>query len=380
MAAQRSGPLSGVRVIEVAGIGPGPFAGMMLADAGAEVIRVDRPGAPAQDPRTDILARSRRSIVLNLQNPHGVEVLLRLVESADVLFEGFRPGVAERLGFGPAVCLARNPRLVYGRMTGWGQDGPLAPRAGHDINYIALTGALHAIGPADQPPPPPLNVVGDFGGGGMLLAFGIVCALLAARESGEGQVVDAAMVDGVAAQIAMHRGMLAAGRWQDEREANLLDGAAPFYRCYRCADGRYLAVGAIEPKFYAELLDKLGIDEPPSTQHDTSRWPALRRTMAEVIATRTRDEWMAVFEGSDACVAPVLSLGEAPHHPHNRARGAYLELDGVVHPVPAPRFSATPAAPPRPAATPGADTDAILAELGYSPDEVASLRESGAAS
>lgn len=373
------GPLAGVRIVEFAGIGPGPFAGMLLADAGADVVRVDRvAGVGPVDASTDTLARSRRSVAVDLKHPDGVEVALRLAGAADALIEGFRPGVAERLGIGPAECLARNPRLVYGRMTGWGQEGPWAPLAGHDLTYIALAGALHPVGAADAPPPPPLNYVADFGGGGMLLAFGVVAALLAARESGRGQVVDAAMVDGAAAQTAMFHGLLASGLWRDEREANLLDGAAPFYRCYACADGAFVAVGALEGEFYARLLDGLGLDPDEWPQHDESRWPEQRSRLADVFATRTRDEWMEILGGTDACVAPVLSLTEAPSHDHHEARGTFVEHAGLVQPAPAPRFSETPSAISRPPAVPGAHTADVLAEVGFDDDAISRLRAAGA--
>ncbi|HKF74679.1 MAG TPA: CaiB/BaiF CoA-transferase family protein [Candidatus Dormibacteraeota bacterium] len=378
------GPLSDVRVVEVAGIGPGPFAGMMLADAGAEVIRVDRVAAapgPAGPSAFDVVGRGRRSIAVDLKLPEGVEVVLRLAERSDVLFEGFRPGVAERLGIGPDVCLVRNPALVYGRMTGWGQDGPLARAAGHDIAYIALAGALHLVGRSEEPPLPPVNVVGDYGGGGMLLAFGIVCALLEARRTGRGQVVDAAVVDGTALLTALFHGLRASGRWTDAREANLLDGGAPFYRSYECADGRYIAVGALEPKFSAELLSRLGIgpdDDLRYRLYDPGAWPELRSRLADLFRTRTRDEWSALLEGTDACAAPVLSLGEAPAHPHNVARGAFTEVAGLVQPAPAPRFSATPGGVSGPAPEPGHDTGAILDELGYGGSEIEALRAAGA--
>lgn len=373
------GPLHGVRIVEIAGIGPGPFAAMMLADAGAEVVRVDRAShvGAVDGPSQDILARGRRSIGVDLKSPDGVEVVLRLVTEADALLEGFRPGVAERLGIGPDVCLERNPGLVYGRMTGWGQQGPWAPTAGHDIDYIALAGALHPVGPAADPPPPPLNYVGDFGGGGLLLAFGITCALLESRASGQGQVVDAAMIDGAAAQTAMFHGLAAAGLWRDEREANLLDGAAPFYRTYTCADGRFIAVGALEPQFYAELLDRLDLDPRAWPQHDQAQWPAQRERLAQLFATRTRDEWMARFEGSDACVAPVLSLTEAPAHPHHRARGTFVHEAALTQPAPAPRFSRTPTHVPGPPSQPGSHTDDVLADAGFGPDEIARLRQAG---
>ena len=380
-----SGPLAGLRVVEVAGIGPGPFAGMLLADAGADVVRVDRvddgPRVAGTGP-LDVVGRGRRSIAVDLKRPEGVEVVLRLAEWAEVLFEGFRPGVAERLGIGPERCRARNPALVYGRMTGWGQDGPLAHAAGHDIAYIALAGMLHMVGRPDEPPPPPVNVVGDYGGGGMLLAFGVVCALLEARRTGRGQVVDAAIVDGTALLTALFHGLRAGGRWNDARSANLLDGGAPFYGAYECADGRYVAVGALEPKFSAELLNRMDVgpeDQLRRRLYDPAAWPELRERMAELFRTRTRDEWTALLEGTDACVAPVLTLGEAPAHPHNRARGTFTEVAGLVQPAPAPRFSATPAAVPRPAPEPGADTDEVLVdECGYGEAEVAALRAAGA--
>jgi alpha-methylacyl-CoA racemase len=376
-----AGPLTGVRVVEIAGIGPGPFAGMMLADAGADVIRVDRAQAAVQganlESQRDVLARGRRSLAVDLKRAEGRDLVLRLVEGADALIEGFRPGVAERLGVGPDACLARNPRLVYGRMTGWGQDGPWAQMAGHDLDYIALAGALHPMGTPGKPPPVPLNLVGDFGGGGMLLAFGVVSALLEARASGRGQVVDAAMVDGTATLTAMFHGMLAMGLWSDERGANLLDGGAPFYRTYRCADGRYVAVGALEPQFYAALLVGLGLNPEDWPQHDQERWPAQAEGFAARFAERTRDEWAEVFAGTDACVAPVLTLTEAPEHEHLAARGTFTELAGVRQPAPAPRFSRTPSSLERPPAAPGTDTDAILAELGCDPNTIAGLRAEG---
>jgi len=373
-----TGPLAWVKVVELAGIGPGPFAGMLLADAGADVVRVDRagPSSPAGaglQPSRDVLARGRRSVGVNLKDPRGVEVVLGLAEAADVLLEGFRPGVAERLGLGPEACAERNPRLVYGRMTGWGQDGPWAQRAGHDIDYAGLAGALHPIGPSDRPPSVPLNYVADFGGGGAFLAFGVVCALVERSVSGRGQVVDAAMVDGTAALTAMFHGMLAMGMWTAEREANLLDGGAPFYRCYAAADGGFVAVGALEPQFYAELLARLGLDPAAWPQHDRARWPQQAADLAALFATRTRDEWAAVFEGSDACVAPVLSLSEAPSHPHLAARGTFVEHEGLVQPAPAPRFSRTASTLSRPPVLPGQHTDEVLAEAGLSATEVADL-------
>lgn len=379
------GPLAGVRVVEIAGIGPGPFAAMMLADMGADVVRVDRAGNvrggdPANPPK-DIMNRGRRSLGVDLKNPEGVETVLALVEKADALIEGFRPGVTERLGIGPDACLERNPRLVYGRMTGWGQDGPMAQMAGHDMNYIAIAGALGAIGRPDERPQPPLNLVGDFGGGGMLLAFGIVCGVVEARTSGKGQVVDAAMVDGTAVLTTFMHGMMAMGGWKDERGVNILDTGAHYYEVYECADGKFLSVGAIEPQFYAVLLEKTGLADDAEflQQNDKAQWPHLKERLAGVIATKTRDEWAAIFDGTDACVAPILSLGEAPSHPHNVARGAFLERDGIVQPAPAPRFSRTSAEIQRPPAHAGQHTDEVLAEWGVvDADRAAALRAAGA--
>jgi alpha-methylacyl-CoA racemase len=381
------GPLQGIRIIELAGLGPAPFCAMMLADMGATVIRVDRASAPPQEPDpVDTLLRNRRSISLNLKSPAGIAALLRLIDSADALIEGFRPGVAERLGVGPDVCLARNPKLVYGRMTGWGQEGPLAHAAGHDLNYVALTGALGAIGPRGQPPPPPLNYLADYGGGAMMLAFGVLAALLEVRhaqlagEPPRGQVVDAAMVDGLALMSVMFQGMRASpapGRmngqrstdappgttaagdgggaraWVDEREANLIDGGNPFYRCYRCADGHHVAVGALEPAFRQELLQRLGLADDLALMNpeERSRWPAMRARLAEHFARRPRDEWCRILEGTDACFAPVLTWGEAPEHPHLKARGTFVEVDGIVQAAPAPRFSRHEAPRPNPPST-----------------------------
>jgi alpha-methylacyl-CoA racemase len=374
------GPLSGVRVIEIASLAPAPFGCMILADLGADVLRVDRAercGPDAPQP-ADPLSRGRRSIGLNLKDPAAVDVLLRLVADADVLVEGFRPGVAERLGFGPEVCAERNPGLIFARMTGWGQDGPLAPTAGHDIDYIAISGALGMVGRAGESPVPPVNLIGDFGGGGMLLALGVLAALVERAGSGQGQVVDAAMVDGSALLTSFVYGLRAMGGWQDRRGTNLLDGGAPFYDTYATADGEYLAVGALEPQFYAALLQGLGLTDvalPP--QHDRKRWPELRQRFAETFASRTRAEWEQVFAGTDACVSPVLSLAEAPAHPHALARNAFVSVGGVTQPAPAPRFGRTaaaqPAAPPRP----GADTDAVLTGLGLSAGEIAGLRARG---
>jgi alpha-methylacyl-CoA racemase len=375
------GPLDGVRVIEIASLAPAPFGCMVLADLGASVLRVDRAERSGPQARTpaDPLVRGRRSIGLNLKDAAGVDLLLRLIEGADVLVEGFRPGVAERLGFGPQECARRNPRLIFARMTGWGQEGPLAATAGHDIDYIGISGALGPIGRAGERPVPPLNLVGDFGGGGMLLAVGILAALVERERSGLGQVVDAAMVDGSALLTSFIYGMLATGTWQDRRGSNMLDGGAPWYDTYETADGGYVAVGAIEPQFYAALLDGLGLagaDLP--NQLDPAGWPELRCRFAEVFATRSRDEWAEVFAGTDACVAPVLSMAEAPRHPHAVARNAFIEVDGITQPAPAPRFGRSATGHPAPPPRPGADTDRVLADLGLSAGEVASLRESGA--
>ena len=342
------GPLSGLKVVEFAGIGPGPFCGMLLSDLGADVVRIDRKGGRGGAP-SDITARGRRSVALDLKSPDAVEACLKLMESADAILEGFRPGVMERLGLGPDVALKRNPKLVYGRMTGWGQTGPYANAAGHDMNYIAITGALDAIGTKDKPVPP-LNLVGDYGGGAMLLAVGMLAALLEAKGSGRGQVVDAAMTEGAALLCAGMFGHRAAGRLTTQRGDNLVDGGAPFYDTYACADGRYVAIGAIEPQFYRLLRERCGIEDPAfDAQMDRAQWPLLKMRMADVFLTRTRDEWCALLEGSDACFAPVLDWDEAPRHPHNQARGSFVDLQGVVQPAPAPRFSRTPSAQPTPA-------------------------------
>jgi alpha-methylacyl-CoA racemase len=379
MSPERTGPLSGVRVIELAGIGPGPYAGMLLSDLGAEVIRIARPGGnPLFDLPHLVLNRGRRSVALNLKAEGAAEVVLRLVTDADVLIEGFRPGVTERLGIGPDECLAVNPRLVYGRMTGWGQDGPWAQVAGHDITYLAVSGALRAIGPAGAPPVPPLNLLGDFGAGGMQLAFGVVAALFEAQRSGQGQVVDAAILDGTVSLLAMLLGSRAAGVWWDERAANLLDGGAPFYATYECADGEYVAVGALEEQFYQEFIARLGEGaESPPPSRAPQDWPALREWIAARFATRTRDEWAEVFGDSDACVAPVLSVAEAAEHPQVKARGSYLGSGRQLAPAVVPRFGRTPgkAGAPRPEA--GADTEAVLAEAGYTTEEIKSLVDAG---
>jgi len=376
------GPLHGVRIIEFAGIGPGPFCAMMLADMGADVIRIDRldgGGTPLRlDSRFDVMNRGRRSLALNLKDPRAVQLALRLCTTADALVEGFRPGVMERLGLGPEACLEANPKLVYGRMTGWGQEGPLAARAGHDVNYLALSGVLSMLGRADSVPQPPLNLLADMGGGGMLLAFGLLCALLEVRQSGRGQVIDASMVEGSALLAVMFDGLRAAGHWRPQREANLLDGGAPFYGVYATRDGQFLAVGALEPQFYAALLQGLGLDPaelPP--QYDPRHWPDTKMRFAELFGRRTRDEWSDVFAGTDACVTPVLTAEEAARNPHNVSRGTFREVAGVRQAGPAPRFSRTaPASPSSPPAA-GAHSDEILAEQGLSANEIRELREAG---
>ncbi|MBS1889167.1 MAG: CoA transferase [Actinobacteria bacterium] len=378
------GPLSGVRVVEISGQGPGPWCAMMLSDMGAEVLRVERADAVGAVPTGElepqfVNLRGRRSIAVDLKNKRGVETVLRLVENADALIEGFRPGVVERLGIGPEDCLARNPRLIYGRMTGWGQDGPWREVAGHDINYVAISGLLNAIGDPGGGPVPPLNLVGDFGGGGLLLAFGIVCALLEARVSGEGQVIDAAMVDGSSLLGGMFYGLTQTGHWQEERGANLLDGGAHFYRTYETADGKWISVGAIEPKFYAVLVEALGLDaaELPD-QLDKSTWPELRRRFAEIFKTRSRDEWTESLLPLESCFAPVLSFAEAYENEHHASRGSFVEVDGVKQPAPAPRFSRTPATVGRGSAKPGEHTDEALQDWGFDPAEIGDLRAAGA--
>jgi alpha-methylacyl-CoA racemase len=378
-----SGPLSGVKVLEIAGIGPGPFCGMLLADMGADVLRVDRLqandlGLPVA-PKYDIMSRGRRSLALDLKQAESIQTVLALAAKADVLIEGFRPGVTERLGLGPEACFARNPRLVYGRITGWGQDGPLAQAAGHDINYIALTGALHAIGRKGEAPVPPLNLVGDFGGGGMVLAFGIACALYEARASGKGQVIDAAMTEGAAGLMAMFYGRAAAGHWQDERGVNVLDTGAPWYDAYETADAKHVAIGAIEGRFYAELLQRLGLDAKTLPgQHERKRWPELRAAFSAAFKSRTRDAWCREMEGTDVCFAPVLSLAEAPRHAHNKARRAFVDIDGVTQPAPAPRFSRTPGAIARGAPERGEGGAQALADWGFSETEIEGFRARGA--
>jgi alpha-methylacyl-CoA racemase len=377
------GPLAGITVIEIAGIGPGPFCGMLLADLGADVIRIDRAqsvrGGDPDRPPADLLARGRRSLGVDLKNPDGVEVVLALVEKADALIEGFRPGVTERLGIGPDESLARNPRLVYGRMTGWGQDGPYASAAGHDINYISLAGALEPIGRRGEAPVPPLNLVGDFGGGGLLLAFGLVAALLEAQRSGQGQVIDAAMVDGAASLMTMTHSFRAMGIWNDERGTNMLDTGAHFYDVYETADGKYVSIGSIEPQFYAELLRLTGLEgEELPWQQDRAAWPAMKERLAAIFRSKSRDEWCALMEGSDVCFAPVLAIPEAIEHPHNVHRGTFVEVAGITQPGPAPRFSRTPGAIRRPPAHAGQHTDEVLTEAGFDADRVAKLREAGA--
>ena len=378
------GPLHGLKVIELAGIGPAPFCSMMLADMGADVIRVDRASArPGEPAPVDTLLRNRRSIALNLKSAAGVATLLQLIEGADALVEGFRPGVMERFGVGPAECLARNPRLVYGRMTGWGQTGPLATAAGHDINYIALSGALHLIGERGRKPVPPLNLVGDFGGGAMMLLAGLLAALLEASRSGKGQVIDAAMIDGTVALLGIFFSFRASGPFHDATGGEILAGAAPYYVTYETKDGKYVAIGAIEPQFYALLLEKLGVDkrflaagQPAGREH----WPEAERAIAAAVRARTRSEWAAIMEGTDACFAPVLSLAEAAQHPHNVARGNFIDVNGVQQHAPAPRFSRSSAAPVQAPHMPGADTEQVLTDAGFSAAQIAQLREAGALS
>ncbi|MBA3896371.1 MAG: CoA transferase [Sphingomonadaceae bacterium] len=368
------GALEGIRIVEFAGIGPGPFAGMMLADHGADVVRIERTGAGGD--RSGTLARSRRSIGIDMKRPEGVALVRDLCRAADGLIEGFRPGVMERLGLGPDVLLGDNPKLIYGRVTGWGQTGPLAHAAGHDINYIALSGVLHTIGVSGGKPVPPVNYLGDFGGGGMLLAFGMVSALLAVRMGGEGQVIDAAMTDGAALIAGMTCDLRARGQWRDEPGVNLLDGGAHFYDTYECSDGRWVAIGSIEPQFYARLRDALGLTDDPAfdAQLDPAAWPVLKARLADIFRTRTRDAWCEAMEGTDICFAPVLSLAEAPAHPHNKARGTFLTVDGKTQPAPAPRFSVTPANAPRPT---GDEADALLNGLNYGRERIAALRTQG---
>ena len=380
------GPLQGIRLVEMAGIGPGPFAAMVLSDMGAEIIRIDRPSgklggtAGRMTAKQNVLNRGRRSIAIDLKSPEGVRTVLRLIEKADGLIEGFRPGVMERLGLGPDVCLERNPKLVFGRMTGWGQDGPLAKAAGHDMNYIALTGALHAIGRKGDKPVPPLNLIGDFGGGGMLIAFGVVCALLEAARSGKGQVVDAAMVDGAALLMAAPYAMFGAGLWKDERGVNILDSGAHFYEVYETADGKYVSIASIEPQFYRLLLEKTGLADDPEFegQMDQEKWPRLKERLEAVFKTKTRDEWCEVMEGSDVCFAPVMALEEVSEHPHIAAREVFVERNGVKQPAPAPRFSRTAPEIQRAPPSPGEHSVEGLADWGFSSEEIDSLVDVGA--
>ena len=377
-----SGPLRKIKVIELQGLGPGPFGGMLLADMGADVLRIDRidavGAAGSKESEFDLYGRNKRSVAIDLKRPEGVAAVLRLIDAADAIIDPFRPGVVERLGIGPDVCLKRNPRLVYGRMTGWGQEGPLAQAVGHDLNYIALTGALYSVGRPGERPVPPLNFVGDLGGGALYLAFGIIAALLEVRDTGRGQIVDAAMLDGAASLMTGVYGYLRSGRWSLQRGQNFLDGAAPYYDTYRTADDKFVAIACLEPQFYAELLQRLGIscDELPN-RTDKSSWDVIRQRFTAVLMTKTRDAWCEIFEGSDACVTPVLDLEEAPRHPHNRARGVFAEPDGVLQPSPAPRFSATPAllrnAPP----APGADSRAALSDWGFDDAEITRALELG---
>lgn len=380
-----AGPLEGLKVVEMVGIGPAPYCGMMLADMGASVIRIDRAGSAGgvsglSGSKFDVLARGRCSIGLDLKKPDSIAAVLELVAHADVLIEGFRPGVMERIGLGPEVCLAKNPQLVFGRMTGWGQDGPLAQAAGHDINYIAISGILNAIGRPGEPPVVPINLVGDFGGGGMLLAFGVLCALHEARSSGVGQVVDAAMTEGSALLASMMWGYKSAGLWKNERGTNVLDGGAHFYNTYACKDGKYIALGSVEPQFYSLLRQKTGLDEDLNfdSQMDATKWPELKARLADVFRTKTRAEWCAVMEGSDVCFAPVLDWDEAPEHPHNRERSSFVDIDGVVQPAPAPRFSRTPTSLPHSARVAGDGGEALLRSWGVGVSVINQFQKVGA--
>ena len=369
------GPLQGLKVLEMAGIGPGPFCAMMLADMGAEVVRIDRLSHKGAGHRANVLNRGRRSIALDLKNPAAVETVLRMMEDADALIEGFRPGVMERLGLGPDVCLERNPRLIFGRMTGWGQSGPLAHTAGHDINYISIAGALGAMGYSDRAPAPPLNLVGDFGGGAMYLLTGILAALHERTNSGQGQIIDAAMTDGTASLLSPFFGLMEMNMWTTDRQTNKLDGGAHYYCSYECSDCKYISIGSIEPQFYALLLEKCEIkDEEFLAEQDQSAWPQLRGKLEKLFLTKTRSEWSDLMEGTDVCFAPVLDLGEAPSHPHNAARNTYVEFDGVTQPAPAPRFSRTQSQIKSSAAMVGEHTDQILADWGYSENEIEQLR------
>jgi alpha-methylacyl-CoA racemase len=373
------GPLTGIKVIEMAGIGPGPFCAMMLSDMGAEVIRVDRLAHKGSGHKANVLNRGRRSIAVDLKNPEGVATVQRLIDGADVVIEGFRPGVMERLGLGPDACLKRNSRLVFGRMTGWGQDGPLALAAGHDINYISIGGALGAMGYADRPPAPPLNLVGDFGGGAMYLLAGVLAALVERGTSGKGQVIDAAMTDGTASLLSPFYGMMAMGMWTKERMDNRLDGGAHYYGSYACADGKFISIGSIEPQFYALLLELCEIDDPEfAKQNDKQHWASLRGKLEALFITQPRVHWCALLEGTDVCFAPVLDLQEAPTHPHNVARQSFVEIDGVTQPAPAPRFSRTPSSVQAPAAIAGEHSEAILNDWGFNSSEISALKQGGA--
>ena len=372
------GPLSGVKIVEFAGIGPGPFCAMLLNDMGADVVRIDRKGARGGS-KYEISGRGRKSVALDLKKPEAVEACLKLIEEADALQEGFRPGVMERLGLGPDVCLKRNPKLVYGRMTGWGQTGPLAMAAGHDINYISLTGALHAIGRPGEKPVPPLNLVGDFGGGALYLAMGMLAAIIEARSSGKGQVVDVAMTDGAASLMTMFYGFTASGMWEEPHGTNMLDGGAHFYDTYECSDGKWISLGSIEPQFYALLREKAGLTEQKwDAQMERSEWPALKKDIEAVIKTKTRDEWCEIMEGTDVCFGPVLSISEAKDHPHNKARETIVEIDGVAQPNVAPRFSGTPSKIQGPVAEVGAHTESALKDWGFSDSDVAALKSAEA--
>ncbi len=373
------GPLEGIKVLEIASIGPGPFCSMMLSDLGAQVIRIDRKELVGTGDSRISLNRGRKSLALDLKQPEAIETVLRMVETADMLVEGFRPGVMERLGLGPETCLSRNPRLIFGRMTGWGQTGPMAQAAGHDINYISLAGALHAMGHEDQAPTPPLNLVGDFGGGAMYLLAGLLAAYIEAQKSGQGQVVDAAMTDGTASLLTAFFGLRALGRWTDQRASNYLDGGAHYYGCYTCSDGKFISIGSIEPKFYALLLDKLDIeDDEFQAQNERDCWSTLRGKLETLFLTRTRDDWCAILENTDVCFAPVLSMAEAPGHPHNIARKTFVEVDGVTQPAPAPRFSRTQGEIQGPAARVGEHSEEVLKEWGFGDQEIAALRQAGA--
>ncbi len=376
------GPLAGLRIVEMEGLGPAPFCGMLLADLGADIVRIDRTAdaglGVARDPKFDLNSRSRRSVAVDMKRPEGVALVRGLIRKADALIEGFRPGVMERFGLGPEICLGDNPKLVYGRMTGWGQTGPLAKAAGHDINYISLTGALHAMGRAGDKPLPPLNLVGDYGGGALYLAVGVLAGLWHAQRTGKGQVVDAAMVDGAASLMSIFYGLLAQGVWQDQRGVNLLDTGAPWYESYETKDGKFISLGPIEPKFYAEFLKVAELDQAGlPDQYDRARWPELRAKLAEAIRKRTRDVWVAALEGTDACFAPVLSMAEAPRHPHNVARGTFVEVDGVVQPGPAPRFSATPGKVQGPPPRRGEHTATALRDWGIAATQIAQLKQNG---